>query len=71
MKEVAYKEVKIISSENTDMMYAPDIIKFRAKEAEKEGWKKFGPITTIYDEEADCYLTLQVMTKPEKIRKGK
>ena len=63
MKSIVGQKVKIISSVSIDMKYAPDVLKFKIKEAQEEGWKRFGPMTAVYDEETDRYIVLQIMTK--------
>ena len=60
---VGFKDVKIIDSCNTDMCYAVSLIERRTKEAEKDGWERFGPITPIYDAKEHTCMFIQILTK--------
>ena len=63
MHEVKYREIKVIDSSNLEMNYARNVMNHRILEEEKNGWKKFGRLTSIYDEKSDTYLLIQVLTK--------
>ena len=63
MHELKYREVKVIDSSNVDMNYAKNVMKQRTLEEEKAGWKKYGRLTSIFDEKTDSYLLIQVLIK--------
>lgn len=61
------KKIKVISSENVERCYVKNFMRNKAnREKEEMGWKEFGPITAVYNEETDETLFIQVLVMEEK-----
>lgn len=56
------KKIKYIDSNGVERCYARQYVINKTKEAmEEEGWKKFGEINSLYDEETDETILVQVL----------
>ena len=58
-----YDEVKVITSNNVDLLYAAEVLESRIIQAEEEGYKRFGAMTPIYNMKTREFIFIQVMTK--------
>ena len=56
------KRIKIIDSANIERCYVKNYINNKVRhEKEEAGWKEFGPITPVYNEETDETIFVQIL----------
>lgn len=63
INNTSYSNIKTINSNHIDLRYAAEVVESKTLDAEKEGWKRFGVCTPIYNKDTNEFMFVQLMTK--------